>query len=130
MPTIDDVLFRARTRLQRVDVDDLAKELDSNTLVIDIRPIQQRREYGEIPGSIAIERNILEWRLDPASSARISATTDHDVRVVIVCQEGYASSLAAASLQDLGLHRATDLVGGVRAWREAGHPVSSPRDVD
>ncbi len=123
MATIDDILLKARARLQRVDVSALAAELELGALVVDIRPVSQRRESGEIPGSIAIERNVLEWRLDPGSDARIDAATDHNLRVVIVCQEGYASSLAAASLQDLGLHKATDLAGGVRAWLEEGQPL-------
>ena len=83
----------------------------------------QRAAEGGLPGALLIERNHLEWRLDPASDARIPQAVDHDVAWIVVCSEGYSSSLAAASLQDLGLHRATDLAGGFRAWRDAGLPV-------
>ena len=76
-----------------------------------------------MPGAVLIERNHLEWRLDPTSAARIPEAVDHDIEVIVVCSEGYSSSLAAASLQDLGLHRATDLAGGFQAWRAAGLPV-------
>ena len=85
--------------------------------------IAQRHADGEIPGAQLVERNVLEWRLDPTSDARIPEATDHDVVVIVVCNEGYASSLAAASLQDIGLHRATDLDGGFQAWKAAGLPV-------
>jgi len=122
--SIDDVLSDARARLQRVTPEDAAKAVDERgALLVDTRPEWQRREEGEIPGALLIERNHIEWRLDPASDARIPEAVDHDVEVIVVCSEGYASSLAAASLQDLGLHRATDLIGGFRAWREAGLPT-------
>ena len=96
-------------------------------MLVDTRPEWQRRAEGEIPGALLIERNQLEWRLDPTSDARIPEAADHDVEVIVVCSEGYSSSLAAASLQDLGLHRATDLVGGFQAWRAAGLPVTRTR---
>ncbi len=83
-------------------------------------PAWQRRDEGEIPGALVIERNHIEWRLDPTSDARIPEAVDHDVEVILFCSEGYSSSLAAASLQDLGLHRATDLVGGFKAWDARG----------
>ena len=89
----------------------------SGALVVDIRPTEQRRRDGDLPGAVVIERNVLEWRLDPLSPHRIAAVTDHDQRVIVVCDEGYTSSLAAASLQDLGLHRATDVIGGYQQWR-------------
>ena len=123
MPTIDEILQSARQRLERLTADQVAQELEDGALVVDIRPIKQRRESGVIPGSIAIERNVLEWRLDPASDSRIAAATSHNRRVIVVCHEGYTSSLAAASLQDLGLSQATDLVGGVSAWKAAGLAV-------
>ena len=94
-------------------------------LLVDIRPQWQRDTEGAIPGALLIERNHLEWRLDPSSGARIPEAVDHDVAVVVVCSEGYTSSLAAASLQDLGLHRATDLVGGFQAWKAARLPTSA-----
>ena len=123
MPTIDEILQSARQRLERLTADQVAQELEDGALVVDIRPIKQRRESGVIPGSIAIERNVLEWRLDPASDSRIAAATSHNLRVIVVCHEGYTSSLAAASLQDLGLSQATGLVGGVSAWKAAGLAV-------
>lgn len=92
-------------------------------LLIDIRPADVRARDGEIPGAIVVERNVLEWRLDPSSRARIAEVRDHEREMIVFCTDGYASSLAAASLQDLGLHRATDLDGGFRAWRAAGLPV-------
>ena len=97
--------------------------MSRGALLVDIRPEWQRRAEGGIPDALVIERNHLEWRLDPTSGARIEEATDHDVAVVVVCSEGYTSSLAAASLQDLGLHRATDLVGGFHAWWAAGLPT-------
>jgi rhodanese-related sulfurtransferase len=92
-------------------------------LLVDIRPAWQRADEGEIPGALLIERNHLEWRLDPSTDAGIPEAVDHDVEFIVVCSEGYSSSLAAANLHDLGLHRATDLIGGFVAWRAAGFPV-------
>jgi rhodanese-related sulfurtransferase len=88
----------------------------AGAIVVDIRPAAQRAAEGELPGALVLERNVLEWRLDPSSEARLPVA-DYDLQVILVCQEGYASSLAAASLQDLGLHRATDVIGGQTAWR-------------
>lgn len=121
--SIDDLLAAARGRLRRVEPAEAAAASTSGALLVDIRPSEQRAEEGAIPGALIIERNHLEWRLDPASDARIPEATGYDVEVIVVCSEGYASSLAAASLQDLGLHRATDLDGGFRAWRAVGLPV-------
>ena len=113
--SIDDLLAAARARLQRVGAASLDTERAAGALVIDIRPIEQRTRDGELDGAIVIDRNVLEWRLDPASEHRIAEVTGYDVRVIIVCNEGYQSSLAAATLQDIGLHRATDLIGGYQA---------------
>lgn len=121
--TIDDLLTAARARLERVDPHRAAELTTRGAILVDTRPQWQRAEEGELPGALVIERNHLEWRLDPASTARIDEATDHDVLWIVVCSEGYSSSLAAASLQDLGLRRATDLDGGFRAWRTAGLPV-------
>ena len=109
-------LDRARERLQRVRPENLADEVASGALVVDIRPEFDRVREGELPGAVIIERIHLEWRLDPTSPDRL-ADASEDRRIVIVCNEGYASSLAAVTLQDLGLVAATDLVGGFRAWR-------------
>lgn len=122
--TIDQMLAAARARLRRLGPVQAAEAVSRGALLVDIRPEWQRRAEGGIPDALVIERNHLEWRLDPTSDARIEEATDHDVAVVVVCSEGYTSSLAAASLQELGLHRATDLVGGFHAWRAAGLPTS------
>ena len=121
---VDDLLARARARLDRIEPGDAAAAVRRGALLVDTRPEWQRRAEGGIPGAKVIERNHLEWRLDPTSEARIPEAVDHDVEVIVVCSEGYSSSLAAASLQDLGLRRATDLVGGFQAWRAAGLPVT------
>ena len=121
---IDDVLAAARARLRRMDPAEAAAAVERGALLVDTRPLEQRRAEGAIPGALLIERNHLEWRLDPTSDARIPEAVDHDVEIIVVCSEGYSSSLAAASLQDLGLHRATDLAGGFRAWRAAGLPTT------
>ena len=113
---IDARLGGARARLDRVEPTDLAAEVAAGAVVVDLRPDRDRAEDGELPGAVVIERIHLEWRLDPTSDARIPAASD-DLRVILVCNEGYASSLAAADLRDLGVERATDLVGGYRAWR-------------
>jgi rhodanese-related sulfurtransferase len=123
--SVEDLLAAARARLQRVNATEAAEAAERGALLVDTRPLQQRRDEGEIPGALLIERNHLEWRLDPASDARIPEATGYDVEVIVVCSEGYSSSLAAASLQDLGLLRATDLDGGFHAWRDAGLPVQS-----
>ena len=123
MTTIADVLDRARERLTRVEPSVAYAEINQGALLVDIRPQAQRSAEGEIPGATVIERNVLEWRLDPASEARIPEAVDHEVRIVVICSEGYTSSLAAASLLDLGLWRATDVIGGIAAWRAAGLPV-------
>src|SRR5438309_661910 len=115
--TIDDLLADARARLDRVLPSELADEQAAGALVVDIRPAEERARDGELPGAVVIGRNVLEWRLDPASPDRIDDATDHDRRIVVVCSQGYSSSLAAATLQDLGLRRATDLVGGYRRWQ-------------
>ena len=120
---IDDLLAAARARLRRLDPQETFVAVERGAVLVDIRPAAQRAEHGEIPGAIVIERNVLEWRLDPRSDARLSFATRYDLEVIITCQEGYTSSLAAASLQDLGLTRATDLDGGFAAWQAAGLPT-------
>jgi rhodanese-related sulfurtransferase len=114
--SVDDLLAAARARLQRVAASDLDAELAGGALVVDTRPWEQRHRDGALPGAMVIDRNVLEWRLDPASPARIPEVDGYATRIVLVCNEGYSSSLAAATLQDLGLHRATDLIGGFQAW--------------
>jgi rhodanese-related sulfurtransferase len=122
--TIDDVLERARSRLKRLEPDQAAAELGRGALLVDTRTETQRTRQGEIPGALVIDRTVLEWRLDPTSPDRIAQATDERVRVIVICAEGYSSSLAAASLQDLGLINATDVIGGFEAWNAAGLPVN------
>ena len=119
---IDEILRTARTRLTRLDPHAVHRAMRAGAVLVDIRPTAQRAEHGEIPGAVIIERNVLEWRLDPRSDARLSFTR-YDLEVIVTCQEGYTSSLAAAALQDLGLLRATDLDGGFKAWQAAGLPT-------
>ncbi|MFF0493196.1 rhodanese-like domain-containing protein [Nocardia sp. NPDC004068] len=118
--TIDRMLANARERLRRIYAFELPEALARGALLVDIRPQAQRVKEGTLPGALVIERNVLEWRLDPTSSARLALAVDHDVEWIVVCSEGYTSSLAAASLQELGLRRATDLVGGYQALKAAG----------
>jgi rhodanese-related sulfurtransferase len=120
---VDEMLETARARLDRVGPERAAELAARGARLVDTRPQWQREAEGTLPEALVIERNHLEWRLDPTSDARIPEATDHDVRWIVVCSEGYSSSLAAASLQDLGLHNATDLDGGFRAWKAAGLPV-------
>ncbi|MEU1619744.1 rhodanese-like domain-containing protein [Streptomyces sp. NPDC005722] len=122
---IDRMLDRARARLLRVGPEAAAAELAAGeALLVDIRPAAQRAAEGGFPDALVIERNVLEWRLDPLSDARIPEATGPGVRWIVACSEGYTSSLAAASLLDVGLTRATDLEGGFQAWLRAGLPVS------
>ena len=113
---IDELLDDARAHLDRVAPERLADEVAAGALLVDIRPAADRDQEGELPGAIVIERIHLEWRLDPSSDHRITEAAA-DRRVIVVCNEGYASSLAAATLRQLGVARATDLIGGYRAWR-------------
>jgi rhodanese-related sulfurtransferase len=121
--TVEQLLDEARVRLRRLSPAQTADALAAGALVVDTRPAAQREREGEMPGALVIERNLLEWRLDPASADRIPEVTGHDQVVVVVCSEGYSSSLAAAALQDLGYRNATDLAGGFQAWKAAGLPV-------
>ena len=122
---IDELLTAARLRLpDRPTAADLPALLARGALVVDIRPVSQRERDGELPGAIVIDRNVLEWRLDPTSPHRIDEAADSDREIVIVCNEGYASSLAAATLQQLGLARATDLDGGFQVVLAANRPAS------
>ena len=114
---IDDLLAYARRDVDRVRAADLAGEMAAGALVVDTRPIEQRRRDGELPGAVIIDRNVLEWRLDPTCPHRIPQAADPDRRIIVVCNEGYSSSLAAATLRQLGLGRATDLAGGFQSWK-------------
>ncbi|KAI0314046.1 Rhodanese-like domain-containing protein, partial [Amylostereum chailletii] len=126
---IAQILESARTRLQRLSPQQAFEELHDASipmpvLLVDIRPHAQREAYGTIRGALVIERNVLEWRFDPRClDGRLEIANRYDLRVIVICQEGYTSSLAAASLQDVGLLNATDVEGGFKAWKEAGLPV-------
>jgi len=122
--TIDDLLAEARSRIVRVTPHEAAARMAGGALLVDIRPAAQRAREGEVPGSLIVERNVLEWRFDPASDARLPQATDYDVDVIVLCSEGYTSSLAADALRSLGLHRATDVIGGFLAWAAAGLPTT------
>jgi rhodanese-related sulfurtransferase len=114
---IDALLVDARKGMDRVACADLAAEQEGGALVVDIRPYEQRHRDGELPGAVIIDRNVLEWRLDPTSPYRIPEAIGPNLRIILVCNEGYGSSLAAATLRQLGLLRATDLEGGFSAWQ-------------
>ncbi|MGW0615099.1 rhodanese-like domain-containing protein [Streptomyces sp. NPDC002788] len=121
---IDEFLERVRAGYERIEPREAYEAARTgDALLVDIRYAALRERDGLIPGAVAVERNELEWRLDPQGSHRLPEVTSHALRVIVVCNEGYASSLAAHSLHQLGLHRATDLVGGFQAWREEGLPV-------
>jgi rhodanese-related sulfurtransferase/predicted metal-dependent enzyme (double-stranded beta helix superfamily) len=124
--SIEQVLAAARGRLRRLLPEEAFEATDrEGAILVDIRPERQRAIEGGIPSALIVERNVLEWRFDPRSSARLALATDHNVQVIVFCSEGYTSSLAAVALKELGLWRATDVVGGFQAWRAAGLPVVS-----
>ena len=121
--TVDDLLAEARSRITRVTPVEALARIAAGAVLVDIRPTAQRAREGEVPGALVVERNVLEWRFDPASDARLPQATGYDVDVVVLCSEGYTSSLAADALRSLGLTRASDVVGGYSAWAAAGLPV-------
>lgn len=120
MSRIDRVLQAARGRYQRLPAEQVPEAVRRGAVLVDIRPASQRAREGEVPGALVIERNVLEWRCDPTSDARLPQAVGDDVEWLILCSEGYTSSLAAAALLDLGLHRATDVAGGYHALVAAG----------
>lgn len=122
--SIAEVLDRARAGLDRLSPARAHAAVADGAVLVDIRPAAQRASEGEMPGALVVERNVLEWRFDPQSDARLPIAR-YDLQVVVLCSEGYTSSLAAAALQELGLTRATDLEGGFQAWRAAGLPVTT-----
>jgi len=122
--SIDEILAEARGRLRRLEPDQAFHDVALGGVLVDIRPAAQRAAEGMVPGALIVERNVLEWRFDPRSDARLPCAA-YDLQVVVLCSEGYTSSLAAASLLDLGIHRATDVIGGYRAWEAAGLPRES-----
>ena len=122
-PTIDKTVERARRRITRVEPAQAAAELAGGALLVDTRTETQRQRDGSIPNATVIDRTVLEWRLDPTSPSHIAQVADHHARVIVICDEGYSSSLAAASLRTLGLVNVSDVVGGFQAWKSAGLPV-------
>jgi rhodanese-related sulfurtransferase len=123
--SIDELLAEARSRLVRLGPVQAAERVARGAVLVDIRPAAQRAREGEVPGALVVERNVLEWRFDPLSDARLPEATGYDVEVVVLCSEGYTSSLAADALRSLGLARATDVDGGFVAWKAAGLPTRS-----
>jgi rhodanese-related sulfurtransferase len=125
--SIEETLARVRADLSRLSAAEAAVAAGQpSTYIVDIRPESQRREAGELPGAVVIERNHLEWRLDPGSEARIPEAVAAEIRWIIVCESGYSSSLAAHSLRRIGLVHSTDIIGGFQAWLAAGLPVHHP----
>jgi rhodanese-related sulfurtransferase/predicted metal-dependent enzyme (double-stranded beta helix superfamily) len=122
-PGIDELLAEARSGLRRLRPEAALAAITDGAILVDIRPLEQRIVEGEVPGAIIIGRNVLEWRLDPGSEARIPALARSDMQIIVMCSQGYASTLAAASLRRIGLAEATDLEGGYQAWRAAGLPT-------
>ena len=121
--SIDELLAEARGRIARVSPEEAAARIADGALLVDTRPVAQRAREGAVPGALIVERNVLEWRFDPLSDARLPEATGYDVEVIVLCSEGYSSSLAADSLRALGLARTSDVIGGFQAWAEAGLPV-------
>jgi rhodanese-related sulfurtransferase len=120
---VDQLLAEARARLHRVDPARAQQLVDAGALLVDIRPAAQRAEFGEVPGALVVERNVLEWRFDPTGPDHLHDAADPDRPVIVMCQEGYTSSLAAAALLDIGRTGVTDLDGGFAAWKAAGLPT-------
>ncbi|HTW99031.1 MAG TPA: rhodanese-like domain-containing protein [Acidimicrobiales bacterium] len=136
-PTVDDLdemqdgsavsylLGRARSGFERVGPHEAAAIAGRGGLLVDTRPVAQRSVHGTIPCALVVDRNVLEWRLDPTSPHKLAEVQSGEQEIVVICQEGYASSLAAATLRSMGLRRATDLDGGFLAWKKAGLPVDT-----
>ena len=121
--TIDELLAEVRARIDRIHPAEVAARLDAGALFVDTRTWEQRSRDGEVPGAVVVDRNVLEWRLDPASPDRLPEVTGYDLEVVVLCNEGYSSSLVADTLRTLGLTRTVDVIGGFVAWAAAGLPV-------
>src|SRR3954453_1101715 len=122
---VDKALVDARRRLCRLDAHEAFDAQLRGAVLVDTRPQTYRELEGTIAGALTVERNVLEWRFDPTSDACLDIA-DHNLQVILFCNEGYASSFAAVALQQLGVWRATDMIGGYRGWRAAGLPVEGP----
>lgn len=125
--SIDQLLAQVRSRIDRIDPAEAAARLAAGALLVDTRPWEQRSRDGEVPGAVVVDRNVLEWRLDPASPWRIPEVTGYDLEVIVLCTQGYSSSLVADTLRTLGLRRAADVVGGFEAWAVLGLPIAGAR---
>ena len=125
---IDERLERSRRNLRRLYPAEVPARLDAGAVLVDIRPVAQRVAHGEVPGAVVIDRNVLEWRLDPTSVSALPWAS-HDLEVIVMCQQGYSSSLAAETLQELGIAAATDMVGGFESWLASGLPVVASSDT-
>ena len=125
--TVDELLERVRSRIDRVEPAEAARRLVAGALLVDTRPVEQRQRDGEVPGAVVVDRNVLEWRLDPASPYQIPQVTGYDLEVIVLCNQGYSSSLVADTLRTLGLRRAVDVAGGFEAWAAQGLPVVGAR---
>ena len=125
--TIDDLLATVRGRIERVQPGEVMALVAAGALLVDTRPVEQRERDGEVPRAVVVDRNVLEWRLDPASPWRIPEVTGYDLEVIVLCNQGYSSSLVADTLRALGVRRAVDVIGGFEAWAALGLPVVRAR---
>jgi len=123
--SVDEMLADARRRLVRLSPSDALVAMARGALLVDTRPFEQRARDGIVPGALVVDRNVLEWRLDPASAHKLDVITGHEQSIVVMCNEGYASSLVAAQLLDMGFESATDVDGGFQAWKAAGLPTAT-----
>jgi rhodanese-related sulfurtransferase len=128
--SIDELLERIRGRIERVEPREVPARLAAGALLVDTRPVEQRERDGEVPGAVVVDRNVLEWRLDPSSPWRIPEVTGYDLEVIVLCNQGYSSSLVADTLRSLGLRRAVDVIGGFEAWTALGLPVADAGPTD
>ena len=122
--TIEELLERVRARIDRLEPAEAERRRAAGALLIDTRPLEQRDRDGDVPGAVIVDRNVLEWRLDPASPYRLPEVTGYDLEVIVLCNQGYSSSLVADTLRSLGLSRAADVVGGFESWVACGLPVT------
>jgi rhodanese-related sulfurtransferase len=125
--SIEELLEDVRGRIDRIEPRAVPARLSAGALLVDTRPVEQRERDGEVPGAVVVDRNVLEWRLDPASPWRIPEVTGYDLEVIVLCNQGFSSSLVADTLRTLGLRRAADVVGGFEAWAALGLPVVRAR---
>jgi rhodanese-related sulfurtransferase len=121
--TIDELLEQVRSRIDRVQPTEVLRRVADGALLVDTRPYEQRARDGAVHGALVVDRNVLEWRLDPASPDRLPEVTGYDLEIIVICNQGYSSSLVADTLHALGLRRAVDVIGGFEAWAALGLPV-------